>query len=221
MCRMCLYYHRIDLEQLSTSNPFSKEYLFPDESPLPNNTIVESPESRRHTAWTNLRRFPSLKSYPAEDSTRFPDAALEDITVRGPRELSKQRYMPYQPFRDQQPPTANQTLKLPNTSSHASIRKLHHHNRVDSMRSIYSPDDDHSVNTSTPKSVSPVSEADSPKLSCTSEQSKPSFDRARWSFEGDIPTTVSDIEVPFPPPLRVRHAEQSPTIWMDQLCQNL
>jgi len=215
---MCLYYHKIDLNQLSTSNPYSEEYPSPVELALPNNIIVETPESQRYSAWSNLRRFPSLNSHPAPDRTDSLSAAQGGITVLGPRELAKQQYIPYRPYRAQQQHAANQASKPPRASSDASIRKLHHHSRVNSLQSIYSPDYDHSVEPSTSKSVGPVSEDEFSYLSSSPGQS---VDKRFRTFSEGTATIVPDAVVSFPPPLRNRHAEQSSRKWIDQLCQNL
>lgn len=218
---MCSYYARIDIKLLSTSNPFSEEYPSPAEAAMPNNIIVESPESQRHTAWTNLRRFPSLSRRAPPANTESSNSSPGYISIRGPRELAKQTDLSCdKPFRPQQQPAAIDSPSRPSssTSSKSSPHKLQHHNRVDSLQSIYSPDHDHSSDTSTPRPMSPVSEDEFSYLSSSHERST----KAKYTpFVRDGSRAVSVAEEPLPPPLKIRRAEQSSSAWMDQLCQKL
>jgi len=207
MCRMCSYYIRVDIKHLSTSNPFSEEYESPAETAMPNNIIVESPESRRHTAWTNMRRFPSSSRSAAPANTESSNSSPGYITILGPTELAKRTNLwCNQPFRLQQQPAAADRSNRPlaSTSSRSSPHKLQHHNRVDSLQSIYSPDYDHSSDTSTPRSMSPISEDEFSYLPSSHERST----RAKYTpFVRDRSRAVSVAEVPLPPPPKIRHAE--------------
>ena len=217
MCRMCSYYARIDIKLLSTTNPFSEEYLSPVESTLPYNIIVESPESQRHTAWTNLRRFPSLHNPALLNSTQSSKVSSRGITIRGPKELAKEQNISYQPFRPQQRP-ATQTSKLFDASSTTPPRRLHHHDRVDSLASSYSPVSDTSPSADTPSSMSPVSEDEFAYLPSSSQSSTKT---GYMPFMTNTSTVLPDAEVPIPPPLKIRRAEQSSVAWIDQICRNL
>ena len=217
MCRMCSYYTRIDIKLLSTTNPFSEEYLSPVESTLPYNIIVESPESRRHTAWTNLRRFPSLHSPALLDSTQSSKESSKGITIRGPRELAKEQTVSYQHFRPQQRP-ATQTFKRSDASITTPPRRLYYHDRVDSLGSSYSPVSDTSSSGGPQGSISPVSEDEFAYLPSSPRLWAKTGD---MSFLTDTSRVLPDAEVPIPPPLKIRRAEDSSVAWIDQMCKNL
>lgn len=207
MCRMCSYYLKIDVKHLSTSNPFSEEYSTPAEAAMPSNIIVESPESRKHTAWSNLRRFPSLDCPAAPASTVSRKAFPGHITIRGPRELAKQPNLSCnEPDLPPQQPAIVRNPSRPSssTSSRLSPRKLQHQGRTDSLQSIYALDCDHSSDTSTLKSMSPVSEDEFSYLSLSHE--RPIQGRHKPVIR-DGSRVFNVAEVPLSAPLRARCPE--------------
>lgn len=94
MCRICSYYVKLDLEELPTSNPFIDDdddmIPSPTDVEVPNTIIVETPELGQHTAWTNLRRFPSLY-YASPPGPRQVQSTIKSpsrrISIYGPRQV--------------------------------------------------------------------------------------------------------------------------------------
>lgn len=158
MCRMCSFYTKIDIQQLPLSNPFLDDMTpSPVEVELPNNIVVESPESGVHTAWTNVRRFPSLHQQNLSTGARTSQQTTSrTISINGPREMAKQDQFSYTAFHPQL-----QSNKAPHRASAIVSRqhKLQHHSRVDSfpeamVEKIVSGK---SSQNSTPRSTSPGS----------------------------------------------------------------
>lgn len=175
MCRICSYYTKIDVRQLATSNPFLDGTLTPTpvdaevevEVKLPTTIIIESPDSSQQTAWTNLRRFPSLYRAPIHhepsllplSSASSSQITPRTISIYGPREMSKFNQDSYNTFGQQnwQRNTHIGNSAIRDNSFH---RKLQHHNRVNSSHEIVT---DGSVSglssqSSTPRDLSPVSD---------------------------------------------------------------
>ena len=221
MCRMCSYYTRIDIRSLSTSNPFSTEYLSPAEPNLPNNITIESPESQRHTVWTNLQRFPSPNSYAAPGSTRPSCPSPATITIRGPTELAKlSNHSNYKPYRPQNHhPPAIEVSHLPTSSpSTISPRRLQRRNRVDSLQSIYPPESGHSLHRDTPELTSPVSEDEFLYLPSSPNR----VAKLRYTLVArDALEDAAGADMPASPPQGVGRAENSSSTWMNEICRNL
>lgn len=171
MCRICSYYTRIDLRQLPTSNPFLDDFTptpIEAEVEVPNTIVVESPESSQHTAWTNMRRFPSLHRVrmasdlpPLSTSVlSSPQSASRTISIFGPREVSKVEQHPHPTFEPQ-----SQRRHIPIVQSTNSTTTWHpqlqHYNRVDSFPRAMSEGSVSSTSShggDTPGNLSPVSD---------------------------------------------------------------
>lgn len=215
---MCSYYHQIDLKQLPSSNPFAEENTTPVETTLPNNIVVESPDSQIHTAWTNIRRFPSLYRHPPTKNEYATSSTLSSkpITVLGPRELARQSQLPYEPYR------RGQNFSPLDTSvkdARAQPHQLLHQSRINSIPVTVQTSIEHDSSSSEAASgqPSPVSEDEFSYLPSSQStlvspiEPQPSLDIAR---------TAIRVEVPIPAPLRIRRAPQSSTEWMDDVCRN-
>lgn len=220
MCRMCSFYNRIDLKQLPTSNPFLDEDASPADIPVPNDIIIESPESQRHTAWTNMRRFPSLYlSAPAKNENSLSSSTLpKPISIFGPQELTRQSQSPYQSYLHG---TKSEVQNIPRKDARAQPHKLVHQSRVNSvpLRIHTRVECDDSSTGSTSGQPSPISDDEFAYLPSSRYTITPPQTNSYSAVE--TAKEVLSVDVPIPAPLKVRRAPQSPTEWMNEACRNL
>lgn len=216
MCRMCSFYIKLDIKQLPLSNPFLDDMTpTPTEVELPNNIVVESPESGIHTAWTNVRRFPSLHQQNLSAGTRTSQQiTTRTISINGPRELAKQDQFSYVAFhpqpRSNKPPHQNSAVVL-------NQHRLPQHNRIDSfpdamVEKIMS---EKSSQNLTPRSISPASMSSYHDDDDDDEFSYlPSSPKVARTFSPRIvavkqsPKRAGASELPYPEPLRIKYKEQ-------------
>lgn len=216
MCRMCSYYTKLDLERLPLSNPFLDDMTpSPVEIQMPSNIVVESPESNRHTAWTNVRRFPSLQRPGTVPREAQPSSQHSPrfISIYGPREMSKQSqytYVPFSPSRDHAGPEADANTFTP--------RKLQHHNRIDSFPQALADESTpgRSSPSSTPRSLSPVSDEDEFSY-------LPSTPRVAKAYATRVIILGQPVisQIQRPRPAKTPHQETATTQWMNEACRNL
>ena len=90
MCRMCLIYNELDLKELPRSNPFSENVPTPIDSSVPECIFIESPAAQRYTAWTDLRRFPSMAAATDRNSTSKHHSP-RSISIQGPSTFPPQQ----------------------------------------------------------------------------------------------------------------------------------
>lgn len=228
---MCSFYTKLDLRQLPVSNPFLDDMTptpVEAEVEVPNNIIVESPESSRHTAWTNMRRFPSLHrpgvipGPPSSSSSSSPQSASRTISIYGPREMAKLDQHNYVAFNPQQQQRKTDTVYVPSTTA-SFHHKLQHHNRVDSFPQAMTEEfsSGTSSQSSTPRCQSPVSDDEefsylpsTPKLAQT-QILRPAVVRQPASH-------VVTTDASCPEPLRFnKHKEQAAAQWMSEACNTL
>lgn len=217
---MCSIYNNIDLRQLPASNPFLEGDVSPADVAMPHDIIVESPESQRHTAWTNMRRFPSLhrpstvKHEISSSSSPLP----KPITIFGPRQLARQSQSPYEAY---QSSAKSEIQNLSHKDARAQPHKLVHQSRVNSVPlKIHTGIElDDSSTGSTSGQPSPVSDDEFAYL----PSSQSTLSRPPTNLYPTINTVqeVSAVDVPVPAPLKVRRTPQSPTEWMNEVCKNL
>lgn len=226
MCRMCSYYTKIDLAQIPTSNPFLDGITSPSpvepEAVMPNNIVIESPDSTRHTAWTNMRRFPSLyrpvgktqrhsMHMPAPSSSQ---PTPRSISIYGPQERSKSDRHSFTSINTQGQQRHSVTVQL--SDSAASFHhKLQHYNRVDSFPEAMTDGSVSSISSpgSTPRSLSPVSDDEEfdylPSLVRVFETRSPHTVRVKKPVK-----FAADTSVHVPEPLRfTRYNDQPTTQW--------
>lgn len=226
---MCSFYTKLDIKQLPLSNPFLDDTSpTPVEVELPSNIVVESPESGVHTAWTNVRRFPSLhQQHIYTDSQTSQQSTPRSISIHGPKEMSKQGQFSYVPYNPQQQAKKN-ALRQADTFV-SSQRKLQRHSRIDSFPEAMSEKaaSGKSSQNSTPGSLSPVSADDYEDDDEDEFSYLPSTPKVVRVFSPQIVSVKQPFkhavtsDVSLPEPLRIRRKEQGPAQWMNEVCQNL
>jgi len=224
MCRMCTYYDRINLKELPTSNPFniSDELESPIEPALPNNIIVESPESQRHIAWQNLRRFPSLHTGAAFGGDKQTDAA-PTISVYGPRELLRPLARPILATRERKSPPPHIKAVIRSVPVATGHRKLQHQDRILSFSDAIVDELEHDPTSlpGTPKSQSSISDEDefSYLASSTTTPTFSSPPKVKSSHDYFVQNTRS-LELANSKLLASSQAPSASTAWMAQICSD-
>lgn len=222
---MCTYYDRINLKELPTSNPFivSDDLDSPAEPVLPNNIIVESPESQRHIAWENLRRFPSLHM----DATMGSDKQTNrtpTFSIYGPRELTRPAGEPILATKERKspPPHIKAVIRrVPVSSGH---HKLQHQDRISSFSDAIVDELEHDPTSlpGTPKSQSSISDEDEFSYLASPTMTPPftSLPKVR-SPHDSFARSNRNIRLANSKLLDSRQAPSASTAWMAQVCQNL
>ena len=199
MCRLCSLYNKINLTTLPSSNPWLDEEEF---QPPPTTIFVESPESARYTAWSNVRRFPSLLPLAVElDSSSTP-------VVSSPQEyrgVVRQNRSTWQSINRKPLPV---------------VHELQRRRRVDSFTAVVQQE-----RNMTPESLTPTSEhgfefGSVPKpveLPAENRRRKSSVVSREYQYRTFNPSAVSLV----PAPLRVRsNVSESQSDYINELCQD-
>lgn len=202
------------------SNPFldGSTILDPSEMnmPVPTTIVVESPDSRQCTAWTNLGRFPSLhRPHPAtrtsltppptttsSSTSQPPRPASQAISIYGPREISRKD-------RGSDAASHIRDQKRYTIDAHTVQHKLQHYSRQ------------HAFTPLTPEELisSPSSQGSTPRSSIQlSDDEEFAYLPSAHSFmEESVPASKPTdyfitSSVPIPEPLRFKkHRQQAAT----------
>lgn len=222
---MCLIYRQIDIKRLPTTNPFFDDLeTSQEESFLPQIIVVDSPDSQRHKAWENVRRFPSLNPLAEMPASQPQPQASSDISIHGPRRLAAQfnsnnnaAYEHYRLSNKHTPPPQSPPKSI------FSGRKIQRKSRVDSfpdaIRTRHNSSSASSTNSV--ESVSPLSENGFALQEPAVFELEAVQMKAHYA-DKESANSVADSDSDYlrPAPLQIRSEPSQSERWMNDLTRN-